>query len=78
MHENGVPIVKAFKNAQECNSAVKRQRNFLLSQHLPSLHFFLPFAPFAKITISLHLKLKPKSQSSEMTTSFPIVPLQKC
>jgi len=30
-----------FKNAQERNAAVKRQRNFLLShQRLPSLNFF--------------------------------------
>jgi len=39
---NAVPIVKVFKNAQERNAAVKRQRNFLLSHQRftsTSLHF---------------------------------------
>jgi len=56
-HGNGVPIVKVFKNAQERNAAVKRQKPF--AQSSTSLTFtslFLPSlqtTPFAKITGSL-------------------------
>ena len=58
---NAVPIVKVFKNAQECNAAVKDKETFIAQSStlvFTSLHFYLHFRQHSrKITGSLHLTI---------------------